>query len=288
MSAETRPSHTAVAGGFTLTELETYWEQTHRQIAQARGPAGAIVEANPKLVNLFDDFAHRLGMRANFRRLGRLEGLRVLDLGCGRGRWSAEFVRRGARVTGVDWSAEALEQARQRVPQAMFARMPVSELEFPEHSFDVVNCVTVIQHLPHDIQTAVLREAARVLTPGGRLSLVELTAGQPGPHVFPRSALAWVDLARASGFELESVRGCCYELAFRPYKAVMRLLRNGVKDADLAAGIGAAQGIHWRQRANRWAMAALALPAFPAELLSLPLPVDAATHAAMVFRRSRG
>ena len=58
MSADPTQSQTAGAGGFTLTELETYWEQTHRQIAEARGPAGAIVEANPKLMNLFDDFAH--------------------------------------------------------------------------------------------------------------------------------------------------------------------------------------------------------------------------------------
>jgi ubiquinone/menaquinone biosynthesis C-methylase UbiE len=283
----TKPLSQRTGGGsFTLGELASYWEATHRQIAREQGAASAIVEGNPRLVNQFDDFAHRLGMRANFRRLGPLEGRRTLDLGCGRGRWVAEFARRGAHVTGIDWSAEALEQARQRVPEAVFVRMPITDLGFSRHSFEVVNCVTVAQHLPHDMQARVLREAARVLVPGGMLSLVELTAAQPGPHVFPRAVADWVTLARESGFAPVNVRGCCYELVFRPYKAVMNRLRSGHQNSSGVAGIGLHQGLTWRQRANRLVMAGLALPAFPVELFSLMLPAGTATHAAMVFRRA--
>jgi 2-polyprenyl-3-methyl-5-hydroxy-6-metoxy-1,4-benzoquinol methylase len=280
------PPAGASATSLTLRELETYWEEAHGQIARESGPASAIVEDNPRLVNLFDDFAHRLGMRANFRRLGPLEGRRVLDLGCGRGRWSEEFARRGARVTGIDWSAQALEQARHRVPQATFVRMPITDLEFSRESFEVVNCVTVVQHLPHAVQGSVLREAARVLVPGGMLSLVELTAAQPGPRVFPRKAAGWVALARESGFSPVSMRGCCYELVFRPYKAVMTRLRAGRENANGAAGFGAQHGLSWPQRMNRLVMTGLTLPAFPVELLSQPLPFSTATHAAMVFRRA--
>jgi ubiquinone/menaquinone biosynthesis C-methylase UbiE len=278
----------AAAGSFTLRELETYWQETHRQIAQERGLAPAIVEGNPWIVNRFDDFAHRLGMRANFRRLGNLEGRRVLDLGCGRGRWAEEFARRGARVTGIDWSEEALAQARRRVPQATFVRMPVTDLGFAAGSFDVVNCVTVVQHLPHEVQARVLREAARVLVLGGWFSLVELTASQAGPHVFPRAVKEWVALARESGFAAAGVRGCCYELVFRPYKAAMELLRGRPGNLSSTAGVGARQGVTWRQKANRLLMAGLALPAFPVELFSQALPAGMATHAAMVFRRGAG
>ena len=273
------------AGSFTLPQLETYWQETHRQIAQEHGLAPAIVEGHPWFVNRFDDFAHRLGMRANFRQLGSLQGRRVLDLGCGRGRWAQEFARRGARVTGIDWSEEALAQARTRVPQATFLHMPVTELGFAPGSFDAVNCVTVVQHLPHEVHARVLCEAARVLVPGGMLSLIELTAAQAGPHVFPRTVPDWVALARASGFLPVSVRGCCYELVFRPYKAAMNLLRDSTGDSMRSAGLGPRHGITWRQRANRLLMAGLALPAFPVELCSLPLPPSTATHAAMVFRR---
>jgi ubiquinone/menaquinone biosynthesis C-methylase UbiE len=287
MNAARRDGSTAAVreSGFTLKELETYWEKTHGKIAREQRPAQAIVEGNPRLVNLFDDFAHRLGMRTNFRRLGRLEGRRVLDLGCGRGRWAEEFARRGAQVTGIDWSAEALEHARIRVPQAAFVRMPITDLGFSRQCFEVVNCVTVIQHLPYAVQASVLREAARVLVPGGMLSLVELTADQPGPHVFPRPAADWVALARDSGFAPMSLRGCCYELVFRPYKAVVNRLRSGSQNSSGLPGIGSQQGVTWRQRANRLVMAGLALPAFPVELFSMALPASAATHAAMIFRR---
>jgi len=280
------PHETRAAGSFTQRELEAYWQQTHREIAEVHGLGPAVVEGHPRLVNLFDDFAHRLGMRANFRRLGSLEGRRVLDLGCGRGRWSEEFSRRGARVTGIDWSEEALDQARSRVPRATFVRMPITELGFSAASFDVVNCVTVIQHLPHDVHAGVLREASRVLVPGGWFSLVELAVPEPGPHVFPRAVEEWLALARASGFVSVAVRGCCYELMFRPYKAAMRLMRSRGGNSSRAAGIGPRSAITWRQRANRMVMAGLAVPAFPLELLSLVLPTEAATHAAMVFRRA--
>lgn len=289
MSAPGRdsPPSGARTEGFSLRELEAYWEEAHGLIARERGSASAIVEGNPHLVNLFDDFAHRLGMRANFRRLGSLEGRRVLDLGCGRGRWSEQFARRGAHVTGIDWSWQALDQARKRVPQATFVRMPITDLGFSRGSFEVVNCVTVIQHLPHAVQASVLREAQRVLVPGGMLSLVELTAAQPGPHVFARQAGDWVALARANGFVPVSMRGCCYELVFRPYKAVMIRLRAGRENANGVAGLGAQRGLSWRQRVNRLVMTGLALLAFPIELFSQVLPLFTATHAAMLFRRAR-
>jgi len=286
MSAAGRnaPPIGAADGGFTLNELEHYWQQTHHQIACEQDAASAIVEAHPRLVNLFDDFAHRLGMRANFKRIGPLQGRRVLDLGCGRGRWVKEFARRGAKVTGVDWSEEALAQAGRRVPGATFLKMPITKLELPTRSFDVVNCVTVVQHLPHAAQATVLAEAARVLVPGGMLSLVELIAVEPGPHVFPRTAAAWDALARINGFVLVSVRGCSYELVFRPYKAVMKRLRAG-RGISSTAGVGSRSGLSWKQKANRLLMGTLALPSFPIELCSQALPVGAATHAAMVFRR---
>lgn len=271
---------------FHLSELQAYWQQVHQELTAQQPAACSIVENNPALVNRFDDFAHRLGMRLSFSALGDLAGRRVLDLGCGRGRWSAEFASRGARVTGVDWSAEALEHARRRVPGAEFHAMPVTRLEFPAASFDVVNSVTVIQHLPYEEHEKVLGEAARVLAPGGLFSLLELIAPQPGQHVFPRQPEEWVALAWQAGFIPLLARGCCYELVYRPYKFVVERLRSTEAGRTSNGGGQIDDGVSWRRRANRLVMAALALPSFPVEWISLALPLHAATHAAMVFRKT--
>ena len=68
--------------------------------------------------------------------------------------------------------------------------------------------------------------------------------------------------------------------------AVMTRLRGGRAKADKAAGIGAHTGLTLRQKANRFVMGALAVPSFPVELCSFVLPVQAGTHAAMLFRRT--
>lgn len=274
------------ASKFDLNELQTYWQQVHRDLTGQQSASCLIVENNPALVNRFDDFAHRLGMRASFRRLGELAGSRVLDIGCGRGRWSAAFAARGARVTGVDWSSEALEHARRRVPSAEFRAMPITSLDFPAASFDVVNSVTVIQHLPYEEHEKVLGEAGRVLAPGGLLSLLELIAPQPGQHVFPRQPRDWIALAESAGFVPLQARGCCYELVYRPYKYVVERLKSAELVGSANGVAPAAQSVSLRQRANRLVMAALALPSFPVEWISRALPMQAATHAAMVFRKA--
>src|SRR5438105_1355211 len=70
-----------------------------------------------------------------------LAGLSVLDLGCGEGRYTRSFARRGARMTGVDISPQMLEHARQeevREPLGIRYELESSaELRsFADHSFD--------------------------------------------------------------------------------------------------------------------------------------------------------
>jgi ubiquinone/menaquinone biosynthesis C-methylase UbiE len=106
-------------------------------------------------------------------------GHRVLDLGCGDGRHTLAAARRGCHVVAFDlgfWeliklSADLIERG---APHALVSRVrsvigDAAHLPFPDATFDRVICAETLEHLPDD--GAALREACRVLGPGGLLAL---------------------------------------------------------------------------------------------------------------------
>jgi SAM-dependent methyltransferase len=110
-------------------------------------------------------------------RLARLEralerpvrGLRLLNLGCGTGGFNLAAERAGALTWGVDLDHEAVAIARCRIPGGAVAHAAAEALPFRSGSFDVVYCVSTLEHVS-DAGRA-LREMARVLHPEGKLYL---------------------------------------------------------------------------------------------------------------------
>jgi 2-polyprenyl-3-methyl-5-hydroxy-6-metoxy-1,4-benzoquinol methylase len=104
--------------------------------------------------------------------LSRAPNERVLDIGCGGGRYSVALKRLGFReVVGVDWSTEAIGVANARVAEAKisgvtYQRADVLQLPFADGEFDVVFSNGVLHHTV-DCQKGV-DEFARVVKPGGR------------------------------------------------------------------------------------------------------------------------
>jgi SAM-dependent methyltransferase len=95
-------------------------------------------------------------------------GERVLDLGCGAGRFVAALRDAGADPVGVELSAAALERARRNVPGADLRLVaPDGSLPLGHGEVDVVWCSEVLEHVPDTI--AFLTEVRRVLRPDGRL-----------------------------------------------------------------------------------------------------------------------
>lgn len=94
-------------------------------------------------------------------------GTRLLDLACGPGYVAAAAASRGARATGLDFSAAMIGLAREHAPEVEFIEGDAERLPFPEGVFDAVTINFGMPHFAHPDQ--VLREAARVLVPGGRL-----------------------------------------------------------------------------------------------------------------------
>ena len=95
-------------------------------------------------------------------------GERVLDLGCGAGRFVAALAAAGADPVGVEVAEAALERARRNVPGADLRLLePDGSVPLEHGSVDLVWCSEALEHVA-DVGQALL-EARRVLRPGGRL-----------------------------------------------------------------------------------------------------------------------
>jgi ubiquinone/menaquinone biosynthesis C-methylase UbiE len=126
--------------------------------------------------------------------LGPLRGSRILDFGCGKGRFAAQLRALGAEVIGLDRSAAMLAGASwlDRV------RGSASRLPFAGSSFDAVIAIEVLEHLPRPGIDPALAEIRRVLRPGGRLAIVDKNAGALDARRpwLPSLALKWIDQRR--------------------------------------------------------------------------------------------
>ncbi len=107
---------------------------------------------------------------------GIATGMSVLDVGCGRGEILRSTAHLGARAFGIDYAAAALRLSQQVALQLQSAELPIGvyqasalHLPFEPGTFDRVLMLDVVEHLyPAELAEA-LREAHRVLKPGGRI-----------------------------------------------------------------------------------------------------------------------
>jgi demethylmenaquinone methyltransferase/2-methoxy-6-polyprenyl-1,4-benzoquinol methylase len=100
-------------------------------------------------------------------------GDRVLDSCCGTGDLAIASLRTGGRVTGLDFSERMLERARAKSDQVEWVQGDALALPFDDDSFDAATIGFGARNL--DDLDAGLRELRRVLRPGGRLGILEIT-----------------------------------------------------------------------------------------------------------------
>ena len=135
---------------------------------------------------------------ANPFSLGRLERAeRVLDLGCGAGTDSlvaAQMVGPEGRVVGIDMTPEMLAKARGSAAtlgtaNVEFVEGEIEALPFGDASFDVAISNGVVDLVPD--KDAVFAELHRVLRPGGRVQIADVTIQQPVSEEGRRNIDLW-------------------------------------------------------------------------------------------------
>jgi demethylmenaquinone methyltransferase/2-methoxy-6-polyprenyl-1,4-benzoquinol methylase len=130
------------------------------------------------------------------RLASRIEkGQRVLDLGCGTGALTLRAAQRGADVKGIDVNPQMLEIAQRRANEAHLAHnvkvceMGVAELGSEgSESYDVVMSGLCFSELTEDELTHALKQARRILKPGGLL----LVADEVQPKSIAKRAVIWL------------------------------------------------------------------------------------------------
>jgi SAM-dependent methyltransferase len=154
-----------ISGVATIDEVRTYWEHHIHDLEITRHPVGSR--------GFFDDLdqyhfekLHHLLRLVDFN---AYRGKAVLEVGCGAAVDLARFARGGARATGVDVAASAIDLASanfaQQGLQGDFRVADGEHLPFPDATFDLVYAHGVVQYTANPRR--LVEECLRVLEPGG-------------------------------------------------------------------------------------------------------------------------
>jgi demethylmenaquinone methyltransferase / 2-methoxy-6-polyprenyl-1,4-benzoquinol methylase len=142
-------------------------------------PADGVRRMFDRIAPVYDAMNHVMtaGLDRRWRRITIDETVRsddrVLDACCGTGDLAIAARGRGADVVGVDFSERMLERAARKEPQVEWVRADVLALPFEDSSFDAVTVGFGVRNV-EDLEAGV-RELRRVLRPGGRLGILEIT-----------------------------------------------------------------------------------------------------------------
>ncbi|MEO8289682.1 MAG: methyltransferase domain-containing protein [Gaiellaceae bacterium] len=162
-------------------------------------------------------------------------GERILDLGCAAGAVTHFVSTFGADAVGVDAQPLGIEKARALFPDLRFQVADVTELPFPDASFDKAVAADLVEHLDDEAFAGMLTEARRVLVPGGTLSIYtpnprhliermkarDFILAQNPTHIGLRDAPTLAGFLVRAGFDVE--RNEWRPSFFRGLKLVERL-----------------------------------------------------------------
>lgn len=148
-------------------------------VASGRLPAEGVRAMFDRVAPVYDLMNRTMtaGLDGRWRRITAesvvTPGDAVLDACCGTGDLGIAAARAGGEVTGLDFSERMLERARGKAPEIEWVSGDMLSLPFADASFDAATVGFGVRNVD-DLERG-LRELRRVLKPGGRLGILEIT-----------------------------------------------------------------------------------------------------------------
>lgn len=145
--------------------------------------------------------------------LDSLDGIKILDVGCGNGKDCKYISQKGFDINGIDLSVGMLNIAREKVPTGKFEIMDITNITYPDDSYDGIISNCSLFHIPMEELPKTLESFRRILKPNGKLLLI-LQEGngemmveepyRPGVHIYMNyfSTEQIEELLKQYGFEV--------------------------------------------------------------------------------------
>lgn len=197
-----------------ISSIQNYWNDRAKKYINfnEKGWSAICFCGAPVWYNKFLDHSQKIVFLKLINEIEGIKKNKILDVGCGIGRWTSLLSEMGAVMIGIDFSEVMIQKAKENSkPQNIDLRyMDVCRLEFPKNVFDIVSSVTVLQHLPLENQEKAIKELCRVTKKGGYILIIEATYMKKHRLIFPRKPIWWIESFEKNGCKMVKAQGQWY------------------------------------------------------------------------------
>lgn len=236
------------------------------------------------------------------------ENTSVLDVGCGIGDLILDFSKKGAKITGLDISDEAIKEAKRKLTKeganVSFCTATLENTSFPPYSFDLVTSITVLQHIveKRSLLTAV-KNIVNSVKKGGHILILESSPYLEGgskmmsSHMVLRTRTQYISAFENEGCELVNEIGIPqigiklligYRRIMEMPSLILKPVRQAIskKNAIHEATNNRSSIQRWLSRLDEAGQKIVLALSYPFDLLLLPFPKKYANLRILVFRKT--
>ncbi len=184
-----------------------YWNSMARKYKSS----AILIPGDLEIKNQYYNLLHERVMSKVFS--GIPKGSKILEIGCGVGRWSIKLAKMGMDVTATDISKEMVKIAKTNAKREKvkigFQVTGADEINSRKNYYDYALSVTVLQHIIDESKRIrAIENLAKSVKKGGRIILLERVGKEIGEfHVKPFTLKKWKSVFNAYGYELEKRSG---------------------------------------------------------------------------------